>query len=298
MSLRNLLWSSSIEFDFRYNDSKLFLKTDSLQYKTIKEPEKIYSFCFRDCEFFQNFNVDLFPNIHFISFENVRFNSLTDLEFIGKCKNLKKLRFKNANLMYLSTFIISNDINLESLIIDNCNKLDIIDIKQIKTLKELHINNNNLINIDDLIDLTQLVVLNLNKNTLVNINGISNLINLESLNLDNNSLIELKEISNLPKLKYLYANGNLIRELWISPCISLKYIELSNNCIEKIKILESSSNLEGLNLKGNFIKHLFNLGKLTNFNYDRFQIDWQNIIEIEGMKSFPLIKCMILGLKN
>ena len=124
------------------------------------------------------------------------------------------------------------------------------------------------------------------------------LIDLESLDLGKNNISDISRIKSLNKLKYLYVDNNKIKELWTQPLLNLKYFIATSNQIEKVKILESSPQLEVLDLKNNNIKHLPNLSKMTNINYNRLEIDWTNIIDIEGMKSFSLLKCMIINLKK
>ena len=54
-----------------------------------------------------NFNIELFPNIKSLVFDNIKFDMLNNVEIIGKCKKLNKLWFKNTNISYLSQFINS-----------------------------------------------------------------------------------------------------------------------------------------------------------------------------------------------
>ena len=297
MSLKSLFWSTSIEFTYRYEDDGEIRKTNSNEYQQIKTPEKVNSLYFSNCSFIQNLNIELFPNIKSLLFDNVKFDMLNNIEIIGKCKKLNKLWFKNTNISYLSQFIINNNINLEFLLVDNCSKLDLVDIKQIKTLIELHINHSMICNLDEISDLTELRILNLRNNNLSSVSNINKLINLESLNIQYNLIENVDELAQLKKLKYLYADNNNIQQLWLIPLTNLKYLEISNNKLESIKILELSPELEVLNIKNNNINHLPNLNKITNLNYERLQIDWKNIISIENMKSFPLIKNMIINIK-
>ena len=37
---------------------------------------------------------------------------------------------------------------------------------------------------------------------------------------------------------------------------------------------------------------------MKNINYNRFEIDWNNIIDIEGMNDFGILKCMIKSFVN
>ncbi len=297
MSFKSLFWSTPIEFTYRYEDDGEIRKTNTNEYEQIKNPEKVISLHFSNCSFIQKFNIELFPNIKSLVFDNVKFDILNNVEIIGKCKKLNKLWFKNSNISYLSQFIITNNINLEFLLVDNCSKLDLVDIKQIKTLLELHINHSMICNLDEISDLTELRILNLRNNNLSSLNNIKKLVNLESLNIQYNSIENVDELANLTNLKYLYADNNNIQHLWMLPIPNLKYLEISNNKLESVKILELSPELEVLNIKNNNITHLPNLSKITNLNYERLQIDWKNIISIDNMKSFGLIKNMIMNIK-
>jgi hypothetical protein len=297
MSLKSLFWSAPIEFTYRYEDDGEIRKTNYNDYTQIKNPEKVISLHFSNSIFIQNFNVELFPNIKSLVFDNIKFDMLNNVEFIGKCRKLNKLWFKNTNISYLSKFINSNNINLEFLLVDNCSKLDLVDIKQIKTLIELHINHSMICSLDEISDLTELRILNLRNNNLSSLNNIKKLVNLESLNIQYNLIENIDEIAQLTNLKYLYADNNNIQNLWVSPLINLKYLEISNNKLESIKILELSPELEVLNIKNNLIKHLPNLSKITNLNFERLQVEWKDIISIDNMKSFGLIKNMIINMK-
>jgi hypothetical protein len=297
MSFKSLFWSISIEFTYRYEDDAEIRKTNSIEYINIKNPEKVISLHFSNSNFIQNLKIELFPNIKSLVFDNIKFDMLNNIEIIGKCKKLNKLWFKNTNISYLSQFINSNNINLEFLLVDNCSNLDLIDIKQIKTLIELHINHSMICSLDEISDLTELRILNLRNNNLSSLKNIKKLVNLESLNIQYNLIENLDELSLIPNLKYLYADYNKIQYLWILPLLNLKYLEMSNNNLESIKILEFSPELEVVNIKNNPIKHLPNLSKIINLNYERFQVDWKNIISIDNMKSFGLIKNMILNIK-
>ena len=297
MSFKSLFWSVPIEFTYRYEDDGEIRKTNSIEYNNIQNPEKVNSLHFSNSIFIQNFNIELFPNIKSLVFDNIKFDTLNNVEIIGKCKNLNKLWFKNTNISYLSQFINSNNINLEFLLVDNCSKLDLVDIKQIKTLIELHINHSMICSLDEISDLIELRILNLRNNNLSSLNNIKKLVNLESLNIQYNLIENVDELSFIPNLKYLYADNNNIQKLWLLPLINLKYLEISNNKLESIKILESSPELEVVNIKSNPIKYLPNLSKITNINYERFQVDWKNIIYIDNMKSFSLIKNMIMNMK-
>lgn len=62
-------------------------------------------------------------------------------------------------------------------------------------------------------------------------------------------------------------------------------------------VIENFTNIESLNIKNNLIKELPNLLEFKNLNYEYLKIDWNDIIQIKGMKGFGLIKNMIKSLK-
>ena len=302
MSLFGMIWSSPIEIVYRYDNDSNFNKCTNYDYMKIVNPDKVYSFQFMNCDFISNFQIELFPNIEVLSFDKVKFKDLENINIIGKCTKLKKLSFTSCNIQYLVCGLITNNIQLKYLKFDDCPHVDpseLIQLSDIKSLQELHIlNNHQFSNITDISKLVNLKILVLKHNSLVNLDGIENLINIETLDIGHNVLLNLKQINKLFKLKYLYANDNNITELWTGDNTpsQLKYINLSNNNINNIKIIEECSELEVLNITNNPIKHIPNLLKLKNINYERLEIDWKKIIDVEGMKGFGLMKCIILNM--
>ncbi len=302
MSILGYFRSAPIEIIYRYLDGDEFKKTSLSEINNVSNPENICSLQFHSCEFtdiLTKLNFELFSKVELINFENVTFGNFSNYTFFEKMKNIKKLSFINSDIKYLNNFMKTNNINLEYLKLDKCINLDLINLNELTSLTELHVNNNNkLTSITDLDKCIKLKILNLRNNALINLNGLENLVELESLDIGHNNITELSQLNNLKKLKYLYVDSNKITELWTKPLPNLKYFVGTSNLIEKIKILEGSNDLEVIELRNNNIKHLPNLSKMININYNRLEIDWNNIIDVEGMKGFPLFKCIILNLKK
>jgi Leucine-rich repeat (LRR) protein len=302
MSILGYFRFSPIEIIYRYLDGDEFKKISLSEINNLSNPDTIYSLQFHSCEFSEivsKLKFELFPNVEVINFENVNFGNLGNYTFFEKLKNIKKLSFINSDIKYLNNFIETNNIDLEYLKLDNCNNLDLININRLNKLTELHIINNiKLTCITELDKCTKLKILNLRNNSIINIYGLDKLTDLESLDLGQNNISDISTIKNLNKIKYLYVDNNKIKELWTQPLLNLKYFIATSNQLEKVKILESSPDLEVIEIKNNNIKHLPNLSKMTNINYNRLEVDWMNIIDIEGLKAFSLLKCIIINLKK
>lgn len=301
MSILGYFRFGSTEIIYRYFDGEEFKKTNVYDINNISTPDNVHSLQFHNCQFNEistRMNFELFSNVEILSFENIIFGDLSNYTFFEKLKNIKKLSFINCDIKYLHNFIESNSIKLEYLKLDKCELIEIATIGKLKNLVELHINNNTkLTSIHTELDtLHNLKILNLRRNALIDIKGLNKLNELESLDIGENFINNISYIENLTKLKYLYTDSNDIKDLWENPLLNLKYFIANKNKIDKIKILESSPELEVIELKQNKLRHLPNLSKMVNINYNRFEIDWDNIIDIEGMKGFGILKCMIKSL--
>ena len=301
MSILGYFRFGSIEIIYRYSDGEEFKKTTVNEINNIPNSNNIHSLHFHSCQFNEistRMNFELFSNVEVLSFENIIFGDLSSYTFFEKLKNIKKLSFINCDIKYLNNFIESNSIKLEYLKLDKCEQIELSSIGKLNSLIELHLNNNTkLTSINTELDsLNNLKILNLRKNALVYIKGLNKLTELESLDIGENYINDISCIEDLTKLKYLYIDSNDIKNLWTKPLLSLKYFIGNKNKIDKIKILESSPELEVIELKQNQLRHLPNLSKMTNINYNRFEIDWDNIIDVEGMKGFGILKCMIKSL--
>lgn len=303
MSILGYFRFGSTEIIYRYSDGEEFKKTTVYDINNISTPENVHSLHFHSCQFNEistRMNFELFSNVEILSFENIVFGDLSSYTFFEKLKNIKKLSFINCDIKYLNNFIESNSIKLEYLKLDKCELIEIATIGKLNNLIELHINNNTkLTSINKEFDtLNNLKILNLRKNGLIDVKGIDKLTELESLDIGENYINNISCIESLTKLKYLYIDSNDIKNLWDKPLLNLRYFIGNKNKIDKIKILESSPELEVIELKQNQLRHLPNLSKMVNINYNRFEIDWDNIIDVEGMKGFGVLKCMIKSLLN
>ena len=306
MSILGYFGFGSTEIIYRYSNDNECKKTNVYLINNISTPDNIHSLHFHNCQFSEisnKMNFELFSNVEVLSFENIVFGDLSSYTFFEKLKNIKKLSFINCDIKYLNNFIESNSIKLEYLKLDFCELIDIATIGKLNNLIELHINNNSKLTyitteLDTLNNLNNLKIINLRKNALTDIKGLSKLTELESLDIGENFINNISCIENLTKLKYLYIDSNDIKDLWTKPLLNLKYFIANKNKIDKIKILESSPELEVIELKQNQLRHLPNLLRMTNINYNRFEIDWNNIIDIEGVDNFGILKCMVKSFFN
>jgi hypothetical protein len=134
-----------------------------------------------------------------------------------------------------------------------------------------------------------------------NINSIDDLPffeNLISLDIGLNNIQNINSLEKYEKLIYIYLNSNHITDIDSLKNNSIKYLNVSNNKISNIMIIESFKELESLNIKNNCIKVLPNLLNLKNLDYECLKLDWNNIIDVNGMKGFQLLKNMINSLSN
>jgi Leucine-rich repeat (LRR) protein len=295
--LLNLIRGAAIEFSYLDIETTEMKKTTQNEYKNIPNKEKIIAFNFFNTTFDFEFDINLFPNVESLYFESIMFNSLSSYSFISKCSKLHKLYFKNCNIKYLSSLINTSNIELKSLTLDSIDIIDDVDISLITTLEELYIIKSRLTRIGDLFKLQNLKILNLNNNSLVKLNQIEKLTKLKILNISFNALVNIDEIENLSLLEEININNNQITQLWnLEKTPLIKKLFLSKNNITNVNDLIKLKNLEVFEINLNPINSLPNLLLLQHLNYDLIKVDWNQIINVEGMKGFGLIKNIIKNL--
>lgn len=159
----------------------------------------------------------------------VKSNIVVDLDGLKYFKNLKKLVCSGNNIIRLN---LTNNVNLESLIANNCG-LKILDVSKNTKLKYLECNRNALY-VLDVANNPNLSVIDASGNQLDEL-ALSNCKELQSLLCANNSLASLDVASNI-KLKVVDCSNNKLTQLSFVTNVLLDSIYCQNNSLVDLDI--------------------------------------------------------------
>jgi internalin A len=292
-----LFWNNGYEnFDFTYTnkqqDKQNTLNTINLSTLTEEDKKNMYAVELNNIQI--NDINDIFCNLFFesLTLNKCKIQSLKNLKNNKTCKKITIID------SHITDFDSLKDMNIEYIKIQSSN-IDISFMIKLEKLKELHFRHNKINEICDLSGLLNLRVLNLSNNNIKNITNITNLENLNILIISNNEIESLAPLSRLRNLEYIYADNNKLKNIiGIENLKKIKYLNLSNNEIQNIDDIIYFNKLEILKIKNTDIVNLPNIMELKNLDYNNLEIDWNKINKINNMKGFPLIKNIIVSLKN
>jgi Leucine-rich repeat (LRR) protein len=240
-------------------------------------------------------------NLSKLNIESILINkcNIKSVKILSEMKGLKKITIVDSEI---KDFDIKNE-SVNYLSIYNSN-IEFSQISKLTELTELYYrsckqyNPFENCNLSILNNLKNLFILNLNDNNINSIDDLPFFENLISLDIGLNNIQNINSLEKYKKLIYIYLNSNQITDIDSLKNNSIKYLNVSNNKISNIMIIESFKELESLNIKNNCIKVLPNLLNLKNLDYECLKLDWNNIMDVNGMKGFQLLKNMINSLSN
>ena len=226
-------------------------------------------------KYFDNFHIDHCPQLSFLELEGPPFETIKktldlpsfpklsefkiyhlalDQLHINNCFNLKKINIYNcqleeldlsscaANLEYLK---VSGNDSLHTLDLNNCVKLDSIDVSR-NSITQLNISNCKKLRYLDC-SYNKLSELELNNPLLC------------TLYCDNNEISKL-DVTNFKELKHLYCEGNNLSELDVSKCKELEQLSCGFNNLSELNVRQNSklyfiecggNNLQSIDLSKN-----------------------------------------------
>lgn len=224
--------------------------------------------------------------------------------------NLKELEIKEIELQSLDG--LEYCINLERLVLQNCNLSEIKQLKYLTALKYLNIAlNPEIKNISSIGYLKELEVfiasgtsihditplhnnINLeriylnNTKEITNINPLSSLHKLKVLEFYDNKVENLSSLSKLENIERLWINQNNIKDLSpIQYLTKLEYLITNHNLIEDIKPIQNLKKLTILDISFNNVSDISILNKLINngsFKDTSYKVWW-----IKGINKSPVI---------
>ena len=179
-------------------------------------------------------------------------NEIIDIMTLADLTNLKILHLAYFNgrneITNPDINILSNLINLTSLVLVWNHIEDISPISELKNLKSLVLSSNKIKDLTPLTGLTKLIRLSIDDNNITDISPLSNLTNLRALYLSWNQISNIDALSNLKEIGDIsYIEKNLDDEIevtWIKKDESLLW--LSDNNINDITPLLDNYNNGGL----------------------------------------------------
>ncbi len=147
-----------------------------------------------------------------------------DIQVLSYMKNLKKLNLSGNNIPDLAP--ISGLINLETVILNQCNISSLYPLRNLTKLKYLDVGNNNI----------------------SGISVVSNLRNLESFYIYNNNISDVSALRNSTALKYLDISYNNVSDISaFSQLYNLEYlIMIENNISGGVNFVIYLRNLQGI----------------------------------------------------
>jgi len=194
-----------------------------------------------------------------------------DIQFNTLPPNLESLSIRSMLVNPLLTLPRT----LKTVLIENCTVLDLVGLKDLKSLITLNIQRSARMELPDLENLIQVNELNLGGTP---ISGFGSLPpNIEKLNLSYCELEAVPDLSSLVNLKSLELSGNQIRQLpALSTFTSLQFLGARGNQLSEIPDLSENRRLTELALGGNQISELPGLEKLIdlricNLSQNQFQ---------------------------
>jgi len=66
----------------------------------------------------------------------------------------------------------------------------------------------------------------------------------------------------------------------------------------KTVFINKFNDLEIINVSNNHIKIVPNLLQFKNLDFENIKIDWINVLDLQGMKGYQIIKNIILNMKR
>jgi internalin A len=170
---------------------------------------------------------------------DLSFNSLTDIDFLEKLKNLKALYLKGNNITFIGPLLIMRKLEILDLSENNISEINFLS--SFHQLKNLNIASNKVSKILMLTEARKLKILDISENRVENINFIIDLSELEYLKADKNPFCESLQIklaendNHLPPIKNLLLRQ--AEEGKIQLVLPAKILLLGNHATGKSSLL-------------------------------------------------------------
>ncbi|XP_053397465.1 uncharacterized protein LOC123551935 isoform X2 [Mercenaria mercenaria] len=187
-------------------------------------------------------------------------NSITRIENLEQCPQLKQLSLKSNRLVHLN------------------------GVSRLRHLTALNLPQNSIIAIEGVRELAELTWLNLSGNSIKAMENLSNNFNLKHLDLSDNSISQLGDIHHLNNLKTLLLHGNIITTLKTAPHFlskSVSILSLAENeiaDINEVSYLSCLPELQQLSVMNN--PCVLMTASVQGFDYRPFIVNWCPLLEI------------------
>jgi hypothetical protein len=187
---------------------------------------------------------------------------ITDLEALGKFKNLKELDISNTLISDLSP--LRNHTKLEYLHIPNTKITDLSPLKYAIHLKVLHIHNTEISDLSVLKNFTKLEKLHTQQTQVEDLTPLLELTALRTLDCSDTKIKTLAPLANLKKLNFLRASNTQITTLKpLADLVELERLHIDKTTITSLEGLEKLPNLRVLLCNETKIKDLDAIGDLA-----------------------------------
>ncbi len=161
---------------------------------------------------------------------------------------------------------LSDMIYLDSLTVEDGVSGQLVNLKNVKSLKTLFVKNTVLTEEDKAVigSLHSLETLTLDGCGLATANPLADLISLQYLNLNNNAVGNLSAMGNMPELQELHLQRNALRDLSpLSACQKLIKLDISYNSVTTASVLRSLTELTHLDISFNQISDISSVSACT-----------------------------------
>ncbi|XP_060591068.1 uncharacterized protein LOC132746033 isoform X4 [Ruditapes philippinarum] len=187
-------------------------------------------------------------------------NSITRIENLDQCPQLKQLSLKSNRLVHLN------------------------GVNRLRHLTVLNLPQNSIIAIEGVRELAELAWLNLSGNSIKAMENLSSNLNLKHLDLSDNNISQLGDIHHLNNLKTLLLHGNIITTLKTAPhffpkavsILSLAENEIAD--INEVSYLSCLPELQQLSVMNN--PCVLMTASVIGFDYRPFIVNWCPLLEI------------------
>jgi leucine rich repeat protein len=225
-------------------------------------------------KYFDNFHIDHCPQLSFLELEGPPFETIKKTLDLPSFPKLSELKIYHLALDQLH---INNCFNLKKINIYNC-QLEELDLSSQVNLEYLEVSGNDSLHTLDLNNCVKLDSIDVSRNSITQLN-ISNCKKLRYLDCSYNKLSELElnnpllctlycdnneisklDVTNFKELKHLYCEGNNLSELDVSKCKELEQLSCGFNNLSELNVRQNSklyfiecggNNLQSIDLSKN-----------------------------------------------
>ena len=215
-------------------------------------------------KYFDNFHIDHCPQLSFLELEGPPFETIKKTLDLPSFPKLSELKIYHLALDQLH---INNCFNLKKINIYNC-QLEELDLSSCAAnLEYLKVSGNDSLHTLDLNNCVKLDSIDVSGNSITQLD-ISNCKKLRYLDCSDNKISKL-DVGNFKELKHLYCDRNNLSELNVSKCKELKKLACGSNNLSELDVRQNSklyfiecscNNLSELNVRHNSRLHFIDCG--------------------------------------